>query len=183
MKKKVWLASGLVIVALSTYIIVGGMDREESNNQSVQDIKQLVSEYSASKMDHVSASITSQQLIVNDVNKQSITYDLPDDEFFVSIAPYIEVTHPCDIHSLTGCQGEMIAEEFNVHITDMEGKVIMDQSMKSQTNGFIDLWLARDQTYQITIQQDGLTATSKISTFDNDNTCITDMQLLAQKAG
>ncbi len=68
-------------------------------------------------------------------------------------------------------------KEFNVFIEDMEGNVIMDQTLKSQSNGFIDLWLPRDKTYSIKIAHDGKTVESEFSTFENDNTCITTMQL------
>ena len=39
----------------------------------------------------------------------------------------------------------MIEEEFDVYIEDMKGNVIIDETMKSQSNGFIDLWLSRDK--------------------------------------
>lgn len=78
---------------------------------------------------------------------------------------------------MTGCQGEMVDEEFDVYIEDMEGNVILDQTLKSPSNGFIDLWLPRDNTYRVTIAHDGKTAESEFSTFEGDNTCITTIQL------
>ena len=71
----------------------------------------------------------------------------------------------------------MVEEEFNVYIEDTEGNLILDETLKSQSNGFIDLWLPRDKTYRITIAHDGKTVESEFSTFKNDNTCITTMQL------
>lgn len=58
------------------------------------DIKEMVHEYSTGKMKTKNASITSQQLLVTDSNGNKSAYDLPNDEFFVSIAPYVEQTHP-----------------------------------------------------------------------------------------
>jgi Periplasmic copper-binding protein CueP len=78
---------------------------------------------------------------------------------------------------LTGCQGELVEEEFEVYIEDTEGNLILDETLKSQSNGFIDLWLPRDKTYRITIVQDGKNVESEFSTFENDDTCITTMQL------
>lgn len=89
----------------------------------------------------------------------------------------MENTHPCATHSLTGCQGELTDDEFKVYIEDSEGNVIVDQEMKSLSNGFIDLWLPRDKQYNVTIEQDGKTAKSVLSTFKSDNTCVTTMQL------
>jgi hypothetical protein len=78
---------------------------------------------------------------------------------------------------LTGCQGELADKEFDVYIEDTEGNVILNEKVKSQANGFFDLWLPRDETYQIKIKYDGKTSESEISTFENEGTCITTMQL------
>jgi hypothetical protein len=78
---------------------------------------------------------------------------------------------------LTGCQGELVEEEFDVFIEDTEGNVIIDEKVVSQTNGFFDLWLPRDKTYRIKIEHAGKVSESEISTFEDDRTCITTMQL------
>ncbi|AND38283.1 hypothetical protein A361_03830 [Cytobacillus oceanisediminis 2691] len=78
---------------------------------------------------------------------------------------------------MTGCQGELADKEFDVYIEDTEGNVILNEKVKSQANGFFDLWLPRDETYQIKIKYDGKTSESEISTFENEGTCITTMQL------
>ncbi|KTD86826.1 CueP family metal-binding protein [Paenibacillus etheri] len=179
MRKKIWMASGaVVVVALGTFLLVGGNDKETPTASETSNIKQLVQEYSSSGMKDLSASITSEQLIVTDNNNKSTKYNLPKDEFFVSIAPYVKNTHPCATHSLTGCQGELTEQEFSVYIEDNEGNVIVDQAMKSQSNGFIDLWLPRDKKYSVTIEQDGVKAKAELSTFKSDNTCVTTMQLV-----
>ncbi|KWX85640.1 hypothetical protein AMQ83_23595, partial [Paenibacillus riograndensis] len=78
----------------------------------------------------------------------------------------------------TGGKGESTEEEFNRSVTDTDGKVIMEnETVKSQPNGFIDLWLPRDRTYQVTIEHDGKQAESELSTFEKDDTCVTTMQL------
>lgn len=72
----------------------------------------------------------------------------------------------------------MVEEEFDVYIEDMDGNVVVDETLKSQPNGFIDLWLARDQKYQVKIEHNGKQVESEISTYENDATCITSMQLM-----
>lgn len=72
----------------------------------------------------------------------------------------------------------MVEEEFDVYIEDMDGNVILDETLKSQPNGFIDLWLPRDQKYQVKIEHNGKQVESEISTYENDATCITTMQLM-----
>jgi len=79
---------------------------------------------------------------------------------------------------LTGCQGELVEEEFDVLIEDEDGNVVLEDTLMSQTNGFIDLWLPRDKTYQVTIMQEGKTAELELSTFEGDDTCIATMQLV-----
>src|SRR5699024_12202939 len=68
-----------------------------------------------------SASIDSELLMVTEDGGEQI-YDLPDGEFFVSVAPFITYTHPCSVHSLTGCQGELVNADMDVQITDEDRK-------------------------------------------------------------
>ena len=149
-----------------------------SKENEAQNIKELVSDYSTRNVQAESASITSKQLIVTESDGSESVYDLPKNDFFVSIAPYVNKTHPCANHSLTGCQGELKEKEFDVYIEDMEGNVMIDDTLKSHSNGFIDLWLPRDKTYKVKIGYDGQMAESEFSTFTKDNTCITTMQLM-----
>ncbi|MCA1025003.1 CueP family metal-binding protein [Cytobacillus kochii] len=174
MKKSLLAVLGLILI-----LTVAACSDNTTNEVETQDIKKIVQDYSVGDADEdVSASITSDELIVTDSENKETTYDLPEDEFFVSIAPFIETTHPCSDHSLTGCQGELVEKEFDVYIQDEEGNVLVDETITSLENGFIDFWLPRDKTYKVEIQYDGKTAESEISTFEGDNTCITTMQLI-----
>lgn len=166
----------LILFASMLLVACSGEESTPSNDESV-DIKQLVHDYSTWSIEDETASITSTQLIVTDLDKKETLYDLPEDEFFVSIAPYINETHPCTNHSLTGCQGELVEKEFDVHIENEDGDVVVDEKMMSQANGFFDLWLPRDETYKITIAYDGKTVSSELSTFEEDGTCVTTMKL------
>ncbi|WP_268911876.1 CueP family metal-binding protein [Aquibacillus kalidii] len=162
---------------LAIFFLVVDPKQNVTNESDVEDIKQLVSDYSSRSITSKSASITSHEIIVTDNNDNKTTYELPKDEYFVSIAPYVDNTHPCEIHSLTGCQGEMVGEKVDVYIEDLDGNVIVDKSMTTESNGFIDLWVPRDQKYKITISQNGKVSESEFTTFEDDNTCITTMQL------
>ncbi|MBR7797393.1 hypothetical protein GT022_15235 [Agaribacter marinus] len=172
MKKGILAVIGFVLI-----FIVVACDNSASNEKEGKDVKEMVHNYSVGSTDDVSASITSEELIVTDSGNKETTYNLPEDEFFVSIAPFINTTHPCTNHSLTGCQGELVEKEFDVYIQDEEGNVVVDETMTSLKNGFIDLWLPRDKTFQVKMEYDGKTTESEISTFEGDNTCITTMQL------
>lgn len=72
----------------------------------------------------------------------------------------------------------MVQEDFDVLIEDTEGNTFVDKKITSQKNGFIDLWLPRDKNYKITISHNGKKVESEFSTFENDGTCLTNMQLL-----
>ncbi|MDR6723330.1 hypothetical protein J2W91_001782 [Paenibacillus amylolyticus] len=179
MKKTMWIMTSIVVVmVLGTYLVAINTGREEAGTENATNVRTLVEDISTGKESPVSASIDAKQLIVTDQDKHTTTYDLPQDEFFLSIAPYVTQTHPCAIHSLTGCQGEMINEEFSVTIHDSEGHTFMKESaMKSGANGFMDMWLPRDRTYLIRVVHHGKVAETQLSTYDKDNTCITTMQL------
>lgn len=94
----------LAVAAFASMMLVacsGDSTTEENNSKETvaqvgdtQDLKQLVQDYSLRKIETGSASITSKQLIVTDSDANEVVYDLPEDEFFVSIAPYINETHP-----------------------------------------------------------------------------------------
>lgn len=170
------------MVAVAFVLVAcGGGNTNEDNSPEVsetEDVKQLVNDYSAGNIDAKSASITSHQLVVTENDDSKLTYDLPDEEFFVSIAPYVDGTHPWTDHNLTGCQGELADVELDLYIEDTEGNVILDETVKSPANGFLDFWLPRDKTYNVTVEYDGKMVESEISTFEGDDTCITTMQLM-----
>lgn len=167
----------VILALISIFFVACSSGNDEIKNVDTTDIKELVHDYTVGNVDAASASITSTELVVTDENQNETTYDLPDDEFFVSIAPFISETHPCEIHSLTGCQGELVNKDVEVQIENSSGEVILDEMKQTEANGFVDLWLPRDDTFNVTITQDGKKTTSEISTFDGDNTCITTMQL------
>lgn len=151
---------------------------EVAATEKTDEIKSLVAEYSANKTTDEKASITSTQLIVMDANNNEITYALPEDEFFVSIAPYINETHPCKDHSLTGCQGELVKKEIDVLIENEKGEVIIDETLETLDNGFIDLWLPRNEAFVVKMSYDGKSVTGDITTFEEDGTCVTTLQMM-----
>ncbi len=167
-----------MFMLLAAVLLVVACSNESIPEQgSTEDVKELVHEYSVGDIKDETASITSEKLIVTNSDEKETTYLLPEDEFFVSIAPFINETHPCTNHSLTGCQGEMVEEEFDVYIEDKEGNVVLEDTLRTEENGFFDLWLPRDKTYHITINHNGKKVESEFSTFKQDGTCITTMQL------
>ncbi|MBM7542583.1 CueP family metal-binding protein [Amphibacillus cookii] len=165
----------VLLIAGSVYLFI--FDKDDEQVLEAEQIKELVSDYSLGRHDDLDASITSHELIVNDQDNNERVYQLPEESFFVSIAPYDDETHPCAVHSLTGCQGELVNQTFNLSIEDQNGEVIVNDTVTSMENGFIDIWLPRDETFNVTIAKDGKSVQQEISTFEGDDTCITTMQL------
>ncbi|HAQ06661.1 MAG TPA: hypothetical protein DCR24_03715 [Bacillus bacterium] len=94
MKSKLLAVTFAVAVVLGA--CSGGSVKEETTSQEnqTQDIKKLVNDYSVRNIEAKSASITSNQLIVTSSDESETEYDLPENEFFISIAPYENQTHP-----------------------------------------------------------------------------------------
>ncbi|MEW8986274.1 MAG: hypothetical protein AB2401_04585 [Bacillus sp. (in: firmicutes)] len=101
MKLKLFTTTLLVAVAL-----VGCSDTSKENNTEISsssetssvenetvNIKELVYDFSMRNITDQSAVIFPNQLIV-EAGGKDIVYDLSGEDFFVSIAPYINQTHP-----------------------------------------------------------------------------------------
>ena len=111
-------------------------------------------------------------------NGDKTSVPLPDQKMVVAIAPYLTYTHPCENHYMSGCQGEMANVPVEVYGKTQDGLVVVDKTITTLDNGFIELWLARDLEITLTMEVDGKRSTRTITTNQNSNTCITTMQLL-----
>jgi len=125
------------------------------------------------------ASVRPNELLLYDDQQRETSLAMPADEFYVSLAPYVDQTHECYFHSLTTCRGELQNTDVHVVVTDnVSGETLVDEIRATFDNGFVGLWLPRDIDATITIEYDGLSATSGLSTrSDDDATCVTTMQL------
>lgn len=132
----------------------------------------------ADRSTELMASIRPDSLIVSDASGTETSLAMPAEEFYVSVAPYVDQTHECFFHSLTTCRGELANEHIDVHVVDDAGTVLVDETMTTFDNGFVGLWLPRDITGTITLELDGRTVTGTISTGSDDPTCVTTLQLV-----
>ncbi|OAV62901.1 CueP family metal-binding protein [Enteractinococcus helveticum] len=122
------------------------------------------------------ASVMPEQLVLSSATEET-ALELPDDAFYLSIAPFINQTHECHFHSLTTCVGELSNEDVQVKIIDDAGDVLVDEARTTFDNGFVGVWVPAGSTGTIEISFDGKTGTSNFSTSDDSATCITDLQL------
>lgn len=169
----------LLIIGLSCLtIFLVACSGNETVAQDEAAFKEKILDFSIrDTADDLDASITSEALIVTEENGNTFTESYVDYDFFVSIAPYINGTHPCYDHSLTGCQSELSEVTLSIHITNEAGDVILDETTQTHKNGFVDLWLPRDDKYEVKISYLGKEAKGEISSFIGDPTCVTTMEL------
>lgn len=95
MKKRGSVLIVLILVGIVGLFLTACNKNDAATNEGIQntDIKELVQDYSSRNVQVESASITSDQLFVKEDNGKKLTYGLPKNEFFVSIAPYVNNTH------------------------------------------------------------------------------------------
>ena len=128
------------------------------------------------EVDGFGLSVYDDELVVI-LDDTRVSIDMPEEEFYLSVAPFIESTHECAFHSATGCRGELKQEEFFVEFIDSDGNTIVSENMMSMSNGFIDLWLPRNIEGTLTITQGELSTSKLISTESGEPTCETTMKL------
>lgn len=108
---------------------------------------------------------------------QTIQVALPRDQQVVAIAPYISQTHPCNTHYMSSCRGELAEVPVRVLARTADGKTIFSGTLKTQANGFVELWLPRNLDLKLSLEANDKRAEGLISTHKNSDTCITTFQL------
>ena len=126
--------------------------------------------------DTLMASVRPRELVLTDQEGERVL-PLPDDRFYLSVAPYVSTTHECFYHSLTTCTGELGDRKVHVTATDDAGRVLLDRSATTFDNGFLGLWLPRDVTGTLTIRSGSKRGQVPFGTGDQDPTCLTTLRL------
>ncbi|WP_139827844.1 CueP family metal-binding protein [Nesterenkonia sp. PF2B19] len=125
------------------------------------------------------ASVQSEVLVVSDDGGRQTALEMPEDEFYLSVAPYVDQTHECHYHALTSCLGELGNEEVRITVTDSAGDaVILDELVRTFDNGFAGIWLPRDIDATLTVERGNQAGSVPISTGADDPTCLTTLQLV-----
>lgn len=103
--------------------------------------------------------------------------DLPEDSFYLSIAPYVEQTHDCYYHSLTTCLGELQNEPVDIRILNDDGETLVEEQRTTFDDGFVGVWVPSNTRGTIEVSYVGMTGTTEFTSTDAGATCITDLQL------
>lgn len=124
------------------------------------------------------ASVRPDELLLSR-GRQEVALAMPEDRFYLSVAPYVDQTHDCFHHSLTTCQGELAGEDVHVEVVDADsGEVLLDEDRTTFANGFVGLWLPRDIRATLRVTQGDRSAETVIGTGVDDPTCLTSLRLV-----
>ncbi|GAA1246266.1 CueP family metal-binding protein [Janibacter melonis] len=124
------------------------------------------------------ASVHPRTVSITGGQGQQVQLPMPEDEVYISIAPYRHTTHECHFHSLTTCVGELRNANVHITLTGGSGETLIDETRRTYDNGFIGLWVPRGIKATLTIEQNGEVGTWEVSTTeDDDPTCITDLKI------
>lgn len=124
----------------------------------------------------LAASVTADRVVLADEDRQ-VALEVPEDRFYLAVAPYETTTHDCFHHSLSGCQGELVDTPVHVTVTDADNTILVDEERTTYANGFVGLWLPAGIEGTIEVRAQGKTATADIATGAEDPTCLTTLRL------
>lgn len=154
-------------------------DHDLENLEAREVVEQLDTMSVADRPANLMASVRPDVLLLSDDQENEATLPMPDDEVYVSVAPYRSETHECYFHSLTTCRGELANTDVRVVLTDADGSVVLDEERTTYDNGFVGFWLPRGFEGELTISAGSHSGVAAISTKNADDpTCITTMQLV-----
>lgn len=156
------------------------LERLDLNDQELTSIVMALDERLDEPQD-IGARITGEALLLYQ-GEDEVSVPLPEDLFFVSIAPYINDVHPCQVHNLITCRGELYGETMLITITLNDGSVLYSEERTTQANGFIGLWLPAGIEGTLSVEMPNRSVSHPISTYANSDTCITTPLKLLAKA-
>lgn len=145
---------------------------------AAQVIERLDTMPVAERPTNLLASVEPDALVLTDDQDREARLPMPEDEVYVSVAPYVKQTHECYFHSLTTCIGELGSADVQVVLTDVDGKELINATYETFDNGFVGLWVPEGVEATLTIEYEGRTGTTAITTLNEDDpTCITTLRL------
>jgi hypothetical protein len=138
----------------------------------------LANRWYRQKQTAVRTNVTTESVNFEFPDGRKRTIPLPEDQVVVAVAPYVDRTHPCEIHFMSGCQGELVGQDLKMTATSTNGEVLLDGTVRTMYNGFVELWLPRDLEITLKVGYQGKEAEGLIRTYSGSNTCVTTLQLM-----
>ncbi len=176
---KTWIAGGIIVLGLVTLGIFALLKNDDVYDQyglHGLDVEEMVAQLDAQTLDpeRISAGILETELVITTEDEGTVRYPVKEGQFYISIAPYIDNTHPCHNHNLVTCRSELAGETIEVVVRTLDGDVVIDETVQLYDNGFKGFWIPADQEYNIAVYYDGLSVETTIETFEDSGTCITE---------
>ncbi|WP_460049820.1 CueP family metal-binding protein [Spirochaeta dissipatitropha] len=109
---------------------------------------------------------------------ERISFPLDEDRMYIAVAPFLDMTHPCDVHYLSSCSGELKNRDMNIVLINEDGDIVQNSRISTARNGFFEIWIDRDAVYTLEIEMDGAIGSGTISGTSGSRTCVTDIQLV-----
>lgn len=152
-------------------------DHDLTDMNGVEMIDHLDQMPVAQRPTDLTASVRPDELVLSDSGEE-VVVGLPENQTYVSVAPYARQTHDCFYHSLTTCLGELGNEPIHVKITDENtGEILVDEDTTTFDNGFVGFWVPQDSAGTIEITHQGRTGVTTFSATEDGATCVTDLRL------
>lgn len=125
----------------------------------------------------ITSYVTTKEVIFEFPDRRNVKIELPNNEFYLAVAPYLNHTHSCEIHYTSSCDGEMKERTFEINALDEHGNLILNNSISSMRNGFFELWLPRNKSIKLQIKYNTSIGEEILTTSDGSRTCITTIKL------
>lgn len=184
-------AGSVIACGVFVFILRTGCDEKDQlpveQNPMEQDIELVEQLNAKNALALANEWRVSNSGVISDLRADAVTFvfpegyevsvPLPADTMVVAVAPYITDTHPCAIHKISDCRSELVDVEIRVLAEAQDGTVLMDETLRTAANGFIELWLPRNIEINLTLEAQDKRTTGKITTYDNSNTCVTTFKL------
>jgi len=152
---------------------------EADSLDSVEEVVEVLDATHEDRHRGLAGSVTADQVLLAGQGGQGdqVALDVPEDRFYLAVAPYETTTHDCFHHSLSGCQGELVDTPVRITVTDPDGVILVDEERTTYANGFVGLWLPAGIEATLEVQANGKSATTPIATGAQDPTCLTGLRL------
>ncbi|WP_341231485.1 CueP family metal-binding protein, partial [Nocardioides salarius] len=102
-------------------------DHDLAGLEAPEVIERLDTMALADRPGDLMASVQPDAVVVTDDQGREVRLPMPEDQVYVSVAPYVDQTHECHFHSLTTCVGELGDESVDVMLTTADGEVLVDE--------------------------------------------------------
>ena len=138
---------------------------------------EVANEWGRDASDRVTSYLTTEAVTFEFTDGTTASIELPENRVMLAIAPFANHTHTCAVHYFSSCQGELVNLPVDVRAVATNGTPLFSGQLRTLANGFLELWLPKNQSVELTLSAFGFESREVVSTAPGAPTCITTMQL------